>query len=210
MRLMLNISACKHRNSSSNRMYHSLISKADVLYRYRFMGRTGVLLLFLDSFLQEPTLLHGWIEHALHPPDYMDLSGIYKNSSAAARVCTTLQTKITARNSHRSRFGRTVIAITKGVIIADSLERLISIHIIIWRLAGLTGWQLWASGTSPEQTVPGLEAAVLQSAAVWTGSLWVSGPCPRCRPTTWKAGWSLCIFLLSLRDYINVNAFHNI
>lgn len=73
-----------------------------------------MLLLFLDSFLQEPTLLHGRIEHALLPPDYMDLSGIYKNSSAAARVCTTLQTKITARDSHRSRFARTGIEMTKG------------------------------------------------------------------------------------------------
>lgn len=60
-----------------------------------------VLLLFLASFLQELALLHGWIEHALLPPDYMDLSGIYINSSAAARVCTILQTKNAARNSQR-------------------------------------------------------------------------------------------------------------
>lgn len=60
-----------------------------------------VLLLFLASFLQELALLHGWIEHALLPPDYMDLSGIYINSSAAARVCTILQTKNAAHNSQR-------------------------------------------------------------------------------------------------------------
>lgn len=52
-----------------------------------------VLLLFLALFLQELGLLHGWIEHALLPPDYMDLWGIFINSSAAARVCTILQTQ---------------------------------------------------------------------------------------------------------------------
>lgn len=58
-----------------------------------------VLLLFLASFLQELALLHGWIEHALLPPDYMDLSGIFINSSA--RVCTILQTKNAARSGQR-------------------------------------------------------------------------------------------------------------
>ena len=58
-------------------------------------------LLFIASFLQESALLHGWIEHALLPPDYMDLSGIFINSSAAARVCTTLQTTNAAHNSRR-------------------------------------------------------------------------------------------------------------
>lgn len=94
-------------------MFDILYIWADVLCSYRFMRRTGVLLLFLDSFLQEPTLLHGWIEHALLPPDYMDLSGIYKNSSATARVCATLQTKNTARDSHRSRFSRREIEMPK-------------------------------------------------------------------------------------------------
>lgn len=60
-----------------------------------------VLLLFLASFLQEPALLHGWIEHTLLPPDYMDLSGIYINSSVAARVCTKVQMKDAAHNSMR-------------------------------------------------------------------------------------------------------------
>ena len=63
-----------------------------------------VLLPFLASFLQESALLHGWIEHALLPPDYMDLSGIFINSSAAARVCATLQTQNAAHNSQRDRF----------------------------------------------------------------------------------------------------------
>lgn len=60
------------------------------------------LLLFLASFLQEPALLHGWIEHALLPPDYTDLSGVFINSSAvaAARVCIILQMKNVPHNSH--------------------------------------------------------------------------------------------------------------
>lgn len=87
---------------------------AAALCSYRFMRRTGVLLLFLDSFLQEPASLHGWIEHALLPPDYTDLSGIFKNSSAASRVCTALQTKTTAGDSHTSRSARAGIEMTKG------------------------------------------------------------------------------------------------
>lgn len=60
------------------------------------------LLLFLASFLQEPALLHGWIEHALLPPDYTDLSGVFINSSvvAAARVCIILQMKNVLHSSH--------------------------------------------------------------------------------------------------------------
>lgn len=137
---------------------------ADVLCSYRFMRHTGVLLLFLDSFLQEPTLLHGWIEHARLPPDYMDLSGIYKNSSAAARVCTTLQTKITARNSHRSRFTKPGMEMTMGggrgrgvgrgcyccwqpgKTYQHPHHRLECEQAQSWTNR-LTGWQLWASGT---------------------------------------------------------------
>lgn len=74
----------------------------------------GVRELFLVSFLQEPTFLHGWIEHALLPPDYMDLSGIYINSSSAARVCTILQMKNAAHNSQRYRFVRRGEEMMKG------------------------------------------------------------------------------------------------
>lgn len=75
---------------------------------YTFMRRTRlyvrVLLLFLASFLQELALLHGWIEHALLPPDYMDLSGIYINSTVAARVCATVDEERSSQQQERYRF----------------------------------------------------------------------------------------------------------
>lgn len=74
----------------------------------------GVRELFLVSFLQKPTFLHGWIKHALLPPDYMDLSGIYINSSSAARVGTILQMKDAAHNSQRDRFVRREEEMIKG------------------------------------------------------------------------------------------------